>query len=183
MMFKEDTIRRLPGRRVGLVLLAMALTSSLLLTPAAKPAQAAFPGQNGKIAFTRTEPDGSSEIYTMDPDGNNQTNLSNDPKNDSQPVVSPDGKKLAFTSDRGGDDEIYLMDTDPSTDDATNLSKFSSAGDSTPVFSPDGNKIAFTSVRTDHFEVFVMNAKDGSGQKNLTNHLGRDIDPDRAVAS
>jgi hypothetical protein len=72
MMFKEDTIRRLPGRRVGLVLLAMALAASLTLAPAAKPAQAAFPGKNGKIAF-QSDRGGNTEIYTMTPNGSNQT--------------------------------------------------------------------------------------------------------------
>ncbi len=50
----------------------------------ARPAGAAFPGQNGKIAFASTR-DGNSEVYAMDPDGRNQTRLTNNPTFDGQP--------------------------------------------------------------------------------------------------
>jgi hypothetical protein len=46
--------------------------STLALAPLAKPAEAAFPGQNGKIFFESTR-DGNAEIYSMDQDGKNQT--------------------------------------------------------------------------------------------------------------
>ena len=97
-MIEQETIRQMPSRRVGLVLLAMAVVASLLLAPAAKPAQAAFPGQNGKIVFERAQVGVKAEIFTMNPDGTGQTNLTNDPANDNRPAVSPDGKKIVFES-------------------------------------------------------------------------------------
>ena len=63
------------GTLVALVA-ALALAASLLLTQAGKPVQAAFPGQNGKIAFV-SDRDGNLEIYTMNPDGTGQANLTN----------------------------------------------------------------------------------------------------------
>jgi dipeptidyl aminopeptidase/acylaminoacyl peptidase len=75
----------------------------------ARAAGAAFPGQNGKIAFA-SERDGNREVYVMDPDGQNQTNLSNNSAFDDEPAFSPDGTKIAFRSTRDGNFELYAMD-------------------------------------------------------------------------
>jgi hypothetical protein len=62
-----------------------------------KPAEAAFPGQNGKIAFESAR-DGNSEIYTMNPNGQGINPLTNSPATDFQPAWSPNGDKIAFTN-------------------------------------------------------------------------------------
>lgn len=76
------------------------------------------------------------------------------------PVVA----QLAFTSDRDGNNEIYLMDSDGSniirlTDDPAN--------DWAPAWSPDGNWIAFTSDRDGDAEIYIMRA-DGTDVRKLT---------------
>ena len=48
----------------------------------------------------------------MDADGKNQRNITNNPSLDSNPAWSPDGKSIAFQSNRDGNLEIYVMDTD-----------------------------------------------------------------------
>ena len=61
------------------LLFVTALAISLVAgatTTANRPAEAAFPGFNGKIAFLSTR-DGHEQIYVMDPDGSNQVNISN----------------------------------------------------------------------------------------------------------
>jgi Tol biopolymer transport system component/drug/metabolite transporter (DMT)-like permease len=72
--------------------------------------------------------------------------------------------KIAFRSDRDGNDEIYVMNADGSGE--TRLTN-DSGYDGEPAWSPDGRKIAFTSYRDGDPEIYVMNA-DGSGQTNLT---------------
>ena len=52
------------------------------------------------------------EIYVMDADGGNQRNLSNNLGDDRQPSWSPDGKRIAFMSEREGNQQIYVMNTD-----------------------------------------------------------------------
>ena len=81
-----------------------------------------------KIAF-HSKRDGNYEIYTMDADGSNQTRITYNagvvqPSEDEgrerfqpgswdqYPSWSPDGTRIAFTSDRDGNDEIYIMNAD-----------------------------------------------------------------------
>src|SRR5215211_252835 len=79
-----------------------------LLVDGTKPARAgAFPGTNGKIAFD-SDRDGNSDIYSMNPDGSNQTNLSRS-VGDIAASYSASGKKIAFSSARDGNSEIYSM--------------------------------------------------------------------------
>jgi Tol biopolymer transport system component len=64
-----------------------------------RDAEAAFPGQNGKIAFA-SDRDGNAEIYAMNPDGTGQINLTNNPKQDSDPEFTevPMGKAFSESS-------------------------------------------------------------------------------------
>ena len=52
------------------------------------------------------------EIYSMAPDGSNPTRLTFNAKVDTDPSLSPDGSKIAFQSDRDGDNEIFVMNVD-----------------------------------------------------------------------
>ena len=123
---------------------------------------------NGKIAFVR-----DGEIYTMNPDGSNQTNITNNSATDDEPAWSPDGNKIVFSSNRAGNFEIYLMNQDGGS--VVRLTD-NSAADTAPTFSPDGSKIAFVSERDGNKEIYVMNA-DGSNPTRLTNEPARDDFP------
>jgi Tol biopolymer transport system component len=74
--------------------------------------------------------------------------------------------KIAFTSDRDVNKEIYVMNAQ----DGSNQTRLTdnAASDEFPSWSPDGTKIAFTSDRDGNREIYVMNAQDGSNQTNLT---------------
>jgi len=102
----------------------------------------------------------------MNADGSSQTRLTTNSASDfeQQPSWSPDGRKIAFTSTRDGNNQIYVMNADGSG--PTRLTT-NSTGDFEPSWSPDGSKISFTSTRDLHSEIYVMNA-DGSGQTRLT---------------
>ena len=71
-----------------------------------------------RLAFESLR-DGNHEIYVMNADGSDQTNLTKNPASDRSPAWSLDGKRIAFDSDRDGDDEIYVMNADGS--DVTRL--------------------------------------------------------------
>jgi dipeptidyl aminopeptidase/acylaminoacyl peptidase len=118
-----------------------------------------------KIVFTRFT-GGTDEIFVMNADGTNQTNISNNAAgHDVHAGWSPDGTKIVFARAVGSNYEIYTMNPDGTNQ--TNISNHADT-DSDPAWSPDGTKIAFT--RSDGVaEVFVMNA-DGTNQTNLSNN-------------
>jgi Tol biopolymer transport system component len=140
-------------------------------------------------------PQSDSELYVIDAadddgdgEGDNRRQLTDNAASDFAPTWSPDGKKIAFVSNRDGNNEIYVMDADvcdaaappaPDCPDAevTRLTNHPAA-DQFPVFSPDGTKIAFQSARDGNQEIYLMNA-DGTGTPaNLSNNPGLDSVPD-----
>jgi TolB protein len=81
--------------------------------------------------------------------------------------------RIAFQSNRDGNNEIYIMNGDGSG--LTNLTN-NPADDSMPSWSPDGKKIAFSSNRDGNIEIYLMNA-DGSSPTRLTDRSGDDFGP------
>ena len=82
-------------------------------------------------------------------------------------------EKIAFMSDRDGNFEIYVMNSDGTAQtQVTN----NAAGNHDPAFSPDGSKIAFASERDGNEEIYIMNS-DGTAPTRLTNNAARDFDP------
>jgi TolB protein len=56
---------------------------------------------------------GDTEIFIVDPDTGDATNVSRSPKSeDRYPCWSPDGRRIAFTSDRNASTNLYVMDAD-----------------------------------------------------------------------
>jgi len=87
----------------------------------------------GRIAF-QSYRDGNYEIYIVNIDGSELTNLTNNPAEDMSPVFSPDGSKIAFTSRRDGSGGIYIMNYDGS--EQTNLSNHQENYEDYPIFQP-----------------------------------------------
>jgi Tol biopolymer transport system component len=111
---------------------------------------------------------GNSEIYSISPAGTGVTRLTNSAAADSRPSLSPDGNLIAWES--AG--QVWVMASDGSNKQALTSDGTSSA----PAFSPDGTKIAFQSDRGEGMDIWVMNA-DGTGQTNLTDAPGADVNP------
>jgi len=180
-------------------------TSDLHLRLTSDPALDQQPAvsPNGKeIAFFSTRshgdpfnPERDSELYVMDAtdddgdgQGDNLRRLTDNAASDFAPAWSPDGKKIAFTSNRDGNNEIYVMDADvcdasalpaPECPDAEVTRRTNHpASDQFPVFSPDGTKIAFQSARDGNQEIYIINAGGSGAPANVTNSPALDSLPD-----
>ena len=124
------------------------------------------------------------EIYTATPDGRNIKKLTNSPGYDAEATISPNGKKIVFTSERDGDLELYSMDLN-----GKNVKRLTNEPgyDGGAFYSPDNKMIVYRGshptdpklIQRDKellkqhlivpitFEVWVMNA-DGSNKRQVT---------------
>ena len=106
------------------------------------------------------------DIYVMPITGGQARNIASGVAWDMQPKWSPDGTRIAFTSDRGGGDNIWIMDRDGSN--PTQVSKESFRLVTQPDWSPDGEFIVgrkhFTSSRSlGAGEMWLWHRSGGSG--------------------
>jgi TolB protein len=122
------------------------------------------PDGNGVVMSMQSDDGRNSNIFDMDLRSRQLHQLTDTPAINTAPSVSPDGGRIAFESDRGGSQQIYLMNVDGSSQ--TRIS-FGDGRYSTPVWSPDGKWIAFTKQAGGKFAIGVM-APDGSGERILT---------------
>jgi len=102
---------------------------------------------------------GASDVFTIYANGQGARNLTNNPADDIAPVFSPDGKSIAFASNRdGGQYRIYVMNAD-----GTNVRRLTDGrNDHTPTWSPDGNWIAFTSARGGQPDIWMVDIHGGN---------------------
>jgi Tol biopolymer transport system component len=84
---------------------------------------------------------------------------------DRQPIFSPDGERLAFTSDRSGNTDIWQMDL--RRNQLTNLTDHP-ADDMDPAYTPDGKGMIWTSNRNGHLEIYMAD-HDGGRARRVTN--------------
>ncbi len=119
------------------------------------------------------------EIFTMTADGTNLQNLTNNAARDEEPEWSPDGRQIAFVSNRVGNDNIFLMNSDGSGVQALTTNELNSK--SQPLWSPDGSRVAFLgSIKVDpapgglRLDVYVIDT-DGNNLRNLTAGIGDQI--------
>jgi tetratricopeptide (TPR) repeat protein len=96
-------------------------------------------------------------IWVIKPGGFSPSRLTTN-ANDTAPVWSPDGSRLAFISTRAGNWELYLADV--ATGRETRLTD-NPAADVAPAWSPDGKQLAFLSNRGGGWAVYVLEVKTG----------------------
>jgi TolB protein len=145
----------------------------LIVVMEARPAEATFPGKNGKITYvTLTTPRGE-EIYTINPDRSGRFRVTNTKNTDEErPDYSPDGKKIAYSGcPYRSDCEIYTISaTGGKRVQVTN----NKTEDGDPSYSPDGKKIAYVrgGDRKTDSEIYTNNA--GGGGRVQVTHNGTD---------
>lgn len=127
----------------------------------------------GQLAYVVGMAPGIRHIYLIAVTGRSVRRLTADETSDEDPAWSPEGSKIAFTTDRNTNREIYVINADGSN--AVRLTNDPGA-DYEPAWSRDGKRIAFVSERTGEPEIFSMNA-DGSNVVRLTTDGAQEADP------
>lgn len=93
-----------------------------------------------KIVFASTQHRTTADIYVKTVEGKTVTQLTNDPADDVMPAVSPDGQRIAFSSNRSGSWQIYTM---PITGGKA-MQITTGGGDNLhPSWSPDGSRVVY----------------------------------------
>jgi TolB protein len=111
------------------------------------------------------------EIYRVPAHGGAPQRLTDSPQGDYQPVWSPDGAWIAFTSWRDGDKEVYVMPAGGGP--ARNVT--ASAGDDwSPVWSSDGSAVVFVSEREGAPELYRQSLDDSPAIQLTTDGLPKE---------
>ena len=101
-----------------------------------------FPSADGKKILYESMIAGHYQLFTMNPDGSGQTQITHDPTNHDTKSWSPDGTRIAYVSDRNTHSVIYVMKADGTGEERIT----SETGESIhPTWSPDGTKLIYCS--------------------------------------
>jgi Tol biopolymer transport system component len=156
------------GRSGVLAAAVLLVVGVLVLAAVAQPAKAAFPGQNGDIAYAKFSPSSEeARIFTMNPDGSEQTLL----EPGSSPSYSPNGAQVVFERFIGDGEEefnqdIYVVDSEGTSGPVQVTS--GPAYDHSPTFL-DNDTVAFIrDSRRNGTDIFKKQIG-VPGAENLTN--------------
>ena len=122
-----------------------------------------------RVAFSRKQPDGSSDIYTLVVDTGNGPSaakaLTNDSGDETDFEWAPDGRNIIFITEKDGNSEIYSVDTEKK--DLRRLTQ-NRIDDADPKWSSDGSQILFRSDADGQYDLFAMDFKSGSQDRILS---------------
>lgn len=105
----------------------------------------------------------NSSLYAVNPDGSELRSITVVPGSDFDPAWSPDGERIAFSSERDGQKEIYVLTVDSGA--VIRLTNSPLGVENTqPSWSPDGTQIVYTVKRLDAYQVWMMTA---TGRDNV----------------
>ncbi len=107
------------------------------------------------LAFASTAHSENPDIFLKAVDGFAVTQITSDPADDIQPRFSPDGERLAFCSNRGGNWDIWIV-----ARDGTGLTQLTRerTDEIAPCWSPDGRQVAFSAwnTRANQWEIWTV---------------------------
>lgn len=110
-------------------------------------------GASGPRPLTTVVPEPPQDVYLVDPDGGGLRKLTGSQGHVRDLAWSPDGRWLAYVSDRHAGQEIYLIDVAGGEEARLTQNDWR---DFAPVWSPDGACLAFVSYRQDAYGIYLL---------------------------
>lgn len=154
-------------------------TSLPTSTPTPKPSPTLLPVDenasalnSGTILISLNEA-GNFHLFAYQPFDTPYTRLTSGPWDDITPALSPDGQWLAFSSNRSGVWDLYLLDL--RTGDIRQLTD-TPHFEASPTWSPDGNLLAYESY-DGNYEILIRSVFDDRVRVNLSEHPAADYQP------
>jgi TolB protein len=141
----------------------LALVSCGALISAITAAPAPKPGPQRRLVVSSNK-DGNWDIYLVQAATGETKRLTESQFDNTQPVWSPDGARIAFVSRRENCSNLWLMNADGTGARAVTVKHTNCAH---PRWSPDGTRIAFSSTKEGRPDVFVVEVATGA-VTNLT---------------
>jgi len=127
----------------------------------------------GLIVLSMSEA-GYSHLFAYHPETLPLTRLTFGDWDDHHPAISPDGTKIAFTSNRSGYWDLYLLDI--TTGDTTQLTD-DMAYNGHPAWSSDGLWLAYEKYSENNLDIFIKPVVAGIQETRVTTHIAHDYEP------
>lgn len=182
--FTGPTLPFLPDREVPGADTAKKDTSKFTITkdlPLKPTRKISFNTKEGTWMSVDISPDGQTivfdlmgDIYTIPATGGNATAVTTGLSFDTHPRFSPDGKKILFTSDRSGSENLWYIDTEKK--DTVQLTKDRDQNFPSAAWTPDGNYVIAAKGRLD-VKLWIMHKDAGSGGQLIETPGMKTIDP------
>ena len=135
---------------------------------------ASFSPDGSRVVFSMSQDDGNSHLWIAHGDGSNAKRLTDGFGINSSPCFSPDGKRIAYVSNRAGNPQIYVL---PAAGGAPKRITFQGNYNQTPDWSPRGDLIAFTARdERNAFDIFTVDP-DTLKITRLTQDQGNNEEP------
>jgi Tol biopolymer transport system component len=124
---------------------------------------------DGRIVFVRNIGD-QQDLWIMNADGSAQRQLTKDARLDFEPIITPDGRYIVWTTDRSGLPHIWRMNVDGT--DARALSTGDTFDDGNATVTPDGKWVIYNSWRTGKWAPWKVSIDGGEPQLLLDAFAG-----------
>lgn len=128
------------------------------LTAGPSPTAPSNPFDVGGTIVVALRQDARTHLYAITPGSTRLIRLTSGAWDDRDPAWSPDGKTIAFASNRSGGWDVYLLNVETG-----NLTRLTTAQgfEANPSWSPDGAYLAFEGYNRDNFDIYIVSVKGG----------------------